>query len=301
VHKVFVNVGDAVTAGQVLMSVEGLDIGTIKAGFLKAKASRDYARTVLERRKKLFDEKIGSYKAVLESQAEHDKALAEYKAEDRRIHSVGLTDEDVTNEKEGEAHTAGTLQIKSHIDGVVVERNVVVGQYVDATTNAFRVINTRTVWIDGQIYEKDLPRIGAKTTAVFTTAAYPNRVFTGRIINIGQTVDERSRTITIRGEFSNPGAALKPQMFGELKIPVGANADAVMIPVEAVVNETGRQYVFVRTTDTTFEKRAVVAGTSVGTMIEIRDGVKSGETVAVKGVFYLKSDLKKEEFSGDEH
>jgi cobalt-zinc-cadmium efflux system membrane fusion protein len=301
VHQVFVQVGDYVKAGQILLTVEGLDVGTIKAGFLKAKATLDYEKANYERQKKLFDEKIGSQKALLESQAEYEKALAEYKAEDKRIHSVGLNDEDVTNEKIGEEHTSGTLPIKSHIDGVVVERNVVIGQFIDATTNAFKVINTNSVWVDGQIYEKDLAKINQKTSAVFKTTTYPNENFNGRIIYIGQTVDEQSRTITVRAEFSNPTNKLKPQMFGELRIPIGANAEAIMIPDEAVVKETGQEYVFVQTNDTTFEKRIVVAGTSSDKMIEIKEGLKEGETVVSKGVFYLKSELKKDELAGDEH
>lgn len=300
VHQVFVQVGDYVKAGQTLLTVEGLDVGTIKAGFLKAKATLNYEKANYERQKKLFDEKIGSQKALLESQAEYENALAEYKAEDERIHSVGLDDEDVTNEKIGEEHTSGTLPIKSHIEGIVVERNVVIGQFIDATTNAFKVINTNSVWVDGQIYEKDLAKINQKTNAVFTTITFPSEIFNGRIIYIGQTVDEQSRTITVRAEFSNSHNKLKPQMFGELRIPIGANAEAIMITDDAVVKDTGQEYVFVQTSDTTFEKRIVITGISVDNMIEIKDGLKEGEKVASKGVFYLKSELKKDELSGDD-
>jgi membrane fusion protein, heavy metal efflux system len=299
VHQVFVQVGDYVKAGQILLIVEGLDVGSIKAGFLKAKATLDYEKANYERQKKLFDEKIGSQKALLESQAEYEKALAEFKAEDKRIHSVGLDDEDVTNEKIDEEHTSGTLPIKSHIDGVVVERNVVIGQFIDATTNAFKVINTNSVWVDGQIYEKDLAKINRKTNVVFTTTTFPIEKFNGRIIYIGQTVDEQSRTITVRAEFKNPHNKLKPQMFGELKILLGTGVKGIMIPDEAVVKETGKDYVFVQTTDTTFEKRIVVAGTSADNMVEIKEGLKEGETVVSKGVFYLKSELKKDELGGE--
>ncbi len=301
VHQVFAKVGDSVTAGQILMTVEGLDIGAIKAGFLKAKATIDYTKATYERQKKLFDEKIGSQKALLESQAEYEKARAEYKAEDKRIHSVGLTDEDVTDGKKGEEHTSGTLPIKSHINGIVVERNVVIGQFVDATTNAFKIINTHSVWIDAQIYEKDLAKVNQKRDAVFTTTTYQNETFTGKIIYIGQMVDEQSRTITVRGEFLNPNNKLKPHMFGELQISIGTNAQAIMIPDEAVVKETGQEYVFIQTSDTTFEKRNVITGTSADNMIEIKEGLKEGDTIASKGVFYLKSELKKEELAGDEH
>ncbi len=301
VQKVFVKIGAYVKAGQVLMTVEGLDIGTIKAGFLKAKANLDYTKATYERQSKLFDEEIGSQKSLLESQAEYEKALAEYKAEDKRIHSIGLSDEDVNNEKTNDDHTSGTLPIKSPINGIVVERNVVLGQLVDATTNAFKVINNSTVWVDGQVYEKDLSKINQKTSAIFTSTVYPNEIFHGYIIYLGQSIDEKSRTLKIRGEFNNSQNKLKPQMFGELRIPIGENAKAIMVPEEAVIKETDFSYVFIQINDTTFKQREVVTGTSVDNRIEIKEGLKEGEIVVVTGVFYLKSELKKEELGGDEH
>jgi cobalt-zinc-cadmium efflux system membrane fusion protein len=298
VSQVFVKVGDYVTKGQILMTVEGLDAGAIIAGFIKAKANLDYTKGNYERQKILYDEKIGSQKALLESQAEHEKALAEYNAEGKRIHSVGLSDDDITNGKKAQEHSSGTLPIKSHINGVVVERNVVIGQFVDATTNAFRIINGNSVWIDGQIYEKDLEKISKKINVVFTTT-HQNELFSGKIIYIGQLVDEQSRTITIRGEFNNPHNNLKPNMFGELKIPIGTNTEAIMIPDEAVVKETGQEYVFVQTSDTTYKKRNVTTGTIVDSMIEIKQGLKEGDVIVSKGTFYLNSELKKDELTGD--
>jgi cobalt-zinc-cadmium efflux system membrane fusion protein len=301
VHKVFVKVGDYVKAGQLLMTVEGLEVGEIKAGYLKARANYDNAKANYERQKKLFDEKIGSQKSLLESQAEYEKATAEYRAEDKKIHSVGLNDEDVINEKDGDEHTSGTLPIKSLINGVVVERNVVIGQVVDATTNAFKIINTSNVWIDGQIYEKDLDKITQNSKAYFTTSSNKQNRLEGRIIYIGQTVDDNTRTILIRGEFVNQGNKLKPQMYGELQIPVGSNAKAILVPEESIVKEAGQSYLFVQTSDTTFERRDVIAGTTSGNLIEIKEGVKEGEKVVTDGVFYLKSELKKDELAEDEH
>ena len=299
VHQVFVKIGDNVKAGQILMTVEGIDVGQIKSGFLKAKASLDYTKANYERQKKLFDEKIGSQKSLLESQAEYEKAMAEFKAEDKRIHSVGFRDEDITDVNKMDEHTSGTLPIKSSINGIIVERNVVIGQLVDATTNAFKVINTSSVWVDGQIYEKDISKINQKTGAVFTSSTYQNEKFKGNVIYIGQMVDEHSRTITIRGEFSNSNNKLKPQMFGELKIPVSANAKAIMIPVESIVKEAGEEYVFLQLNDTAFEQRKVITGVSSDDKIEVKEGLKEGEIIVSKGVFYLKSELKKEELTGE--
>jgi membrane fusion protein, heavy metal efflux system len=299
VHRVFVKAGDYVKAGQILMTIEGIDVGQIKSGFLKAKASFNYAKANYERQKKLFDEKVGSQKSLLECQAEYEKALAEFQAEDKRIHSVGFRDEDISGMIINDEHTSGTLPIKSSISGVVVERNVVIGQLVDAAATAFKIINTNSVWVDGQIYEKDLAKINQKTNAEFTSATYRNEKFTGRIIYIGQIVDEHSRTITVRGEFANSNNKLKPQMYGELKIPVSANVKAIMIPAESVVKEMGREYVFIQLSDSTFEQRNVISGITADERIEIKEGLKEGERVVSKGVFYLKSELKKEELSGD--
>jgi membrane fusion protein, heavy metal efflux system len=301
VHRVFVNVGDAVTAGQVLMTVEGLDVGSIKAGYLKTKAAHNYAKTVYERQKKLFDEKIGSQKSMLESKAEYEKALAEFEAEDKKIHSVGLTDDEVTDGRLGNDHSPGTLPIKSPISGVVVERTVVIGQALDAAMSAFKVIDTRRVWIDAQIYEKDLAKINRMTTAVFTTASYPTDRFPGRIKYFGQTIDEQSRTIAVRCEIENASRKLKPQMFGELKIPLGSDANGLLVPEEAVQREGGETYVFIQAGDTTYEKRQVVTGLAMETMIEIKAGLKAGDAVVAKGVFYLKSGLKNGSQAGEEH
>lgn len=301
VHQVFANVGNYVNAGQILMTVEGLEVGEIKAGYLKARANYEYAKANYERQKKLFDEKIGSQKSLLESQSEFEKAAAEYRAEDKKIHSVGLSDEDVMKEKDGDEHTSGTLPIKSMINGVVVERNVVIGQLVDATTTAFKIINTGNVWIDGQIYEKDLGKINLNSKAVFVTASDRQSKVEGRIIYLGQTVDDKTRTILIRGDFKNPGNKLKPQMFGELQISLASDAKAILIPEESVVREASESYLFVQTSDTTFERRDVTTGIISDNMVEIKEGINEGEIVVTEGVFYLKSELKKDELGEDEH
>lgn len=295
VAKVFAKLGDNVRAGQVLMTIESFDIGVIKSAYLKAKAELDFSKANYERQKKLFDEKIGSQKAVSEYLALYQKAVADFKAEDNKIHSIGLSDEDVLNSKSSEEHTSSYISIKSPISGIVTERNVVIGQSIDPQMNAFKVINTGNVWIDGQIYEKDIAKINTKTTALFNCTAYPNESFNGNIVYVGQTVDEKSRTIMIRGDFNNSGNRLKPEMFGELKLAIGENVQAIMISEESVVKESGVSYVFVQLNDTTFEKRAVNTGVNYNGKIEIKDGLKAGEVIVTKGVFYLKSELKKSE------
>jgi cobalt-zinc-cadmium efflux system membrane fusion protein len=300
VYKIFAKPGDHVNAGTILMTVEGMEIGEIKAAFLSAKAQLDYAKVNYERQKSLAEQKVSSQKALFEAQAEYEKAAAEYNAQDKKIHSIGLTDEEIIKSNHGD-HTSGTISVKSPVNGVVVERNVVTGQYVDGTTNAFKILNTGTVWVDGQIYEKDLSKINNIKTAMFTTSSYPHDKFTGKIIFTGYTVDEQTRTINIRGEFGNPGNKLKPQMFGEMSITAGANSMAFMIPAEALIKIDNADYVFVQNNELSFAKRKVVTGALYKNLVEIKSGLNENEKIVVKGSFYLKSEMMKDELAEDEH
>lgn len=299
VHKVFVKEGDYVKVGQVLMQLEGLEIGELKAVYLKAKSNLDYYKVVYERQKTLIEQNIGSQKSLQEAKADYEKATAEFNAEDKRIHTVGLSHEDVLENGTLE-HIAGILPIKSPINGIVTERNVVIGQLVEANTTAFKIMNTSTLWADGQIYEKDLTKLNGKPKIEFTTSAYPNERFKGEIILVGQTIDEHSRTIKVRATLNNPGNRLKPQMFGEMFIPIGGSIKGIVVPGDAIIKENGKSYLFRVENDSTFKKQLVEIGGELGGKVEIKNGLKVGDKIAFKGVFFLKSELLKETLAEEE-
>ena len=301
VKKVHVNVGDNVRQGQVLFSIESLEVGALKAGFIKAKANLDFAKSTLEREKSLFEKGFSSQQMLDQVTAEYNKALADFNAEDKKIHAIGLEDKDVFDVKGDALHSSGLLYIKSPINGTIVERNLVTGQLVESTSNGLRILNTSSVWVDGQVYEKDVSRIVKRGNLSFVTLAYGEEEFSGNIINIGQTVDEKTRTITIRGEIQNKGGKLKPEMFGEMTVRIGEEVETLMLPAEALVKEGSEEYVFVQKSDTLFEKRTVKTGFHLNDKIEITEGLKEGEKVVTKGSFYLKSEIKKDEIKGDAH
>jgi cobalt-zinc-cadmium efflux system membrane fusion protein len=301
VCKVLVKAGDYVKTGQELMLLEGLEIGQIKAGFLSAKANLEYRKTNYERQKKLFEENVGAQKNLLETQNEYLKAQAEYHAEKNRINAIGLTDSEVIDGKstQSDEHGSATLPIRSPISGVVVERNVVIGQLIEATTTAFKIINLSVVWVDGQMYEKDAGKIAGKTNVDFLVSSYPGETFRGNVIYIGQMIDEKTRTITIRAELSNSSGKLKPQMFGELKIPGGNNSTAILVPAEAIIKIDNADYVFVQKEDAAFEKIPVTVCCAQNELVEITKGLKDGDAIVIKGAFYLKSELMKSSIGGE--
>lgn len=302
VCKVFVKAGDYVKAGQVLMLVEGLEIGDIKARFISARANLEYRKSHYERQQKLLAENAGAQKNLLEAQNEYEKARAEYGAEKNRINAIGLSDKEISNDNNSttDDRCTATLPVKSPISGIVAERNVVIGQLIEAATNAFKIINLRSVWVDGQMYEKDITAIISKTTADFSTASFPDEHFYGTIAVIGQMIDEKTRTITVRADFNNANGKLKPQMFGELKIPCRNNPKALIVPAEALVKIDNADFVFVQKNAESFEKRLVTIGGLQNELAEITKGLSAGENVVVKGAFYLKGELMKASFGEGE-
>lgn len=305
VQRVLVNAGSQVRKGEELMLIEGLEIGEIKAAFIKAKAHLRYAEAGAKRQRVLHEQNIGSEKTLLEAEAEYQKARAEFTAEDRKIHSVGLSDSDVEKfvNDDGDSsssHIGGLLPIRSPLSGVVAERNVVQGQLVEATTNAFRIIDTGVLWADGQMHEQDLGINPAGRPATLTVTALPGRTFKGTIVFVSPVVDPQTRTVTVRATIPNPGGLLKPNMFGELRLGAGPGKNVLTVPENALVRENGSSLVFIGVNDTLFVRRTVSLGVGINGDVEVTSGVKEGERVVVNGSFLLKSELSKDVFGEEE-
>jgi len=299
VKKVFVSVGNNVSAGQTLMLIEGLEIGVLKADFLKSKTTLSFTEQEYARQKKLAELDAGSQKNLISSKAEYEKALAEFNSMDKKIHSIGLKDDDIVNDK-NDLHSAGDLAIKSPISGVIVERNVVVGQYLESSSIAFKILNTRSLLVDGQIYESDFSKIGNTSSGEFKTPSLPDETFLCDITYKGQLIDEKTRTIKIRAKINNPRNRLIPQMFGDLIVKLAESRKSLFLPSSSVFKDGEQSFVFVQESDSTFRKVEVKTGLELENKAEIVSGLKEGDKVVTNGVFELKSELLKESFGEGE-
>lgn len=296
VYKVYARIGDFVRKGQILMYIESVEIGEIKSKFLKSKAQLDFAESNYKRQKALIEQNIGSQKSFFEVEAEYNKALAEYKAEDKRIHSIGLTDDDIMNKNDDNSHTSGLLAIKSPVNGLVTERNVVIGQFVDVTTNAFVIVDINNLIVEGQIREDEISKISGKPDITFTTQTYQGNEFNGKVYYESQIVDPQTRTIGIRAKIKNNNMMLKPEMFGLMQIPILSSVKGIIVSSDALEKIDDNLVLFVALNDSTFEKRKVEIGTELDGKTEIKKGLNEGDKYVTKGTFYLKSELMKESF-----
>jgi cobalt-zinc-cadmium efflux system membrane fusion protein len=142
--------------------------------------------------------------------------------------------------------------------------------------------------VEAPIFEKDLGRLSKQGTAVFTTAAFPDQEFRGRLVDIGKVVDEQSRTATAVFEVSNRSEQLSIGMQANVRLEGGAQVPVVLIPREAVLDNEGRKIVYVLMSGEEFERRDVVLGDEYGGTVAILSGIKPGERVVTQGAYQLK-------------
>lgn len=186
--------------------------------------------------------------------------------------------------------------LTSPVTGIINEIKATSGQQVESGTEILSLANLSTVLLEAQVFEKDLPLVRESTRASFTASALSGEVYTigtadgdGRIISIGQTVNEQTRTVAVIYEVKNPAQRLRDGMFVEMTIDTSGNQTVLAVPKKAVVTEQGQSFVFIFDGGETFEKRPVALGTEGADFYEIKSGLKEGERVVTEGIYQLRS------------
>jgi membrane fusion protein, copper/silver efflux system len=183
-----------------------------------------------------------------------------------------------------------TVALPSPVGGFVVQKNVLQGQRVMAGDALYRIADLSTVWVEGEVFERDLAavRVGQSVTAELD--ALPGVTRRGRITYVYPTVNPETRTARVRVELSNRRMELKPGMYATLRWPGRGAASALTVPRSAVVSTGERNLVFVKRGDGMLEPRLVSIGGATGDRIEILRGLVAGETVVASATFLLDAE-----------
>ena len=182
-----------------------------------------------------------------------------------------------------------TVTLRSPVNGVVIEKAVLGGQRIMAGEPVYKIADLGTVWLEGQVFEQDLPavRIGQEVTAEFQALPGENR--TGRITNIYPTLDPETRTARVRVALANPGLRLKPGMYATFRFDAPTRA-VTSVPRSAVLSTGKRDVVFVRQADGALARREVVLGVTTDDRVQVLKGVTPGETVVASATFLVDAE-----------
>ena len=193
--------------------------------------------------------------------------------------------------KEGEmiAH----YELRAPFDGTVIGKNVVLAERVGPDTEMFQVADLSTLWVQADIYQKDLPKTRQLGETLRFRSPDSDHLHEARIFYTGDILDPETRTVRLRATIDNPDRHLKPGMFVEIALPGETLSNIVTLPASAIQEVEGHDVVFVQTGLEAFEKRKVKVGMRSGDTVQIRDGLQPGNKVVVVGGFALKSELMK--------
>ncbi|HEX7972709.1 MAG TPA: efflux RND transporter periplasmic adaptor subunit [Thiobacillus sp.] len=281
--KVNASLGDRVRPGQALALLDSIELGEARSAYLQAASEAAVAQAGFERAQRLNADNIIPEKDYLRARAEHEKARASLRAAADKLAMMGVNP----------AKQSGSVfPLVAPFAGTVIEKHAILGELREADESAFTVADLSTLWIEADLFEKDLARVRPGAQASVTVSAYPGEVFKGKLTYISSVVDKESRTVKARVEVPNPDGRLKPEMFATAAIHTGSSTKALLLPEDAVLLVQGQPTVFVAEKDG-FAPRAVEVGERAQGRVVIRSGVAAGEAVVVSGAYALKARLLK--------
>lgn len=288
VVRIVRDLGNRVKSGDLLAVVESAALGEAQADYGRAAAQIELAQRNYEREQGLLAQHVSSEREAFEARASYEVAKVELASAAARVRALGGDP----------GATSAEVSIISPIAGNVVEREAVAGQVVGPDTRLFTVADLGRVWLNIDIYDKDLGRVRVGQAVEVRSDAFPDDVFHGKLDHIGQVVDTATRTLKARVEIENNRERLRPGMFVRASIAIPLSSGIPVVPAGAIQEIDGRSVVFVPRGADGFEVRAVAAGeaTRDGRVV-VHSGVDVGDRIVAAGSFALKSELLKGSFA----
>jgi membrane fusion protein, heavy metal efflux system len=274
VVDVHARLGDYVKKGQLLMDVQSTDVSGAFGQYLKAVNDEHLARAQLDRAKLLNDKGAIPNSQVEIAQNGEDNAKAALSAAEEQLRVLGV-DKD---------HPAATVKVYAPASGYIVAQSVTAAGAAGVTyagsANAFTIADLSHVWIVCDVYENDLPMAHLGQKVDIHLSAYPDRVLTGVISDIGAILDPQIRAAKVRIQVDNPGTLMRIGMFATATIHGRTLQVRAQVPASAVLHLHDRDWVYVPAADKKFRRVSVRAGDILpGNMQEILSGIEVGQQV----------------------
>jgi len=271
VVEIHARLGDVVTKGQLLLRVQSADMSGAFSDYRKAVADEQLARTQLERSKLLFDKGAIALNDLQVAQDTEDKAKVDVENTTERLRVLGGSID----------HPAAIVDIRAPVSGVITDQQVTTAAGVAGlgSPNPFTISDLSYVWILCDVYENNLAIVHLGQKAEIRLNAYPDKVFSGTIGNIGPVLDPNLRTAKVRIEVRNPGL-MRVGMFVTATFHGQKKETHALIPATAILHLHDRDWVYVPAGDRKFRRVEVVAGETLpGNMQEVISGIQPGAQV----------------------
>jgi cobalt-zinc-cadmium efflux system membrane fusion protein len=287
----FASAGDDVKKGMSLYTVDSPDLVQAGSSMIAAAGTLQLTTRALKRSKELYEIQGVSQKDLDQAISEQQSAEAALKAARDAVRIFGKTDAEM-DRMIAERKVDSVLVVRSPITGKVTARSAAPGLFTQPGNPPapYTVSDISTMWMVANVVESDFPflRLGEKVDVKVN--AYPGRVFQGKIVNIGASIDLNTRRVSVRSEIRDPKHELRPGMFATFVIRTGQAVRSVAVPLNGVVREgDGTLTVWVTTERRRLVRRAVKVGLQQDGFAQIVEGLRPGELVATEGALFLSN------------
>lgn len=293
VLETMVDVGSRVRAGDIVARVSSPELTQAQLNFLRANSAFSLAERAVDRARQLFSADVISAAELQRRETELAVARAELRAANDHLSLLGFDSAMQTRIRDS-GQLDSSVAVRASRPGVVLERNVSPGQVAQPGDPLFTVADLSALWAVGALPEQSASFARVGQSVEIEVPALSNRRFRARIVFVGDIVQPETRTVAIRTEVDNATRELKPQMLAKLLL-IGPKEQALAVPDTAVVRESDRDHVFVRTGEDTFRLQPLELGPSVQGRRAVLRGLQEGTPIVREGAFHLNNERKRAE------
>ena len=289
ISRILVDLGSKVKEGDPLLYVASPDVANAISTYRKARNREALAKRVLDRNKELMTRGALAGKDLESSEADYNDANTDVENSLQSLRIFGITQDEIEHAERQGIAISPELAVRAPISGVVVQKLVSPGQLIQAgSTACFVISDVSTVWVQGHIFDRDLPQVHRGDPVEQTNPAFAG-TFRGEVAYVGASVDPATRTTPVRIVTHNPEGLLKKDMFVDAAIRTGERVNLVAVPVSAVLHdEQNEPMVYVESAPGKFAKRLVQVGEQREDQVEIRGGLQPGEQVVSDGSLFVQ-------------
>ena len=287
--RILVDTGAKVKQGDPLLYVSSPDVANATSAYRKARNRELLAQRIVDRMNELLSHGAIASKDLESAEADYNDARTDVQTSLQALRIFGITQQEIDQAQQQGTAISTELAVRAPIAGVVVQKLVSPGMLIQAgATVCFMLSDTSTVWVQGHIFDRDLPFVRTGDSVEETNPASA-RTFHGVVNYVGAFVDPATRTTPVRIVTQNPEGLLKKDMFVEAAIRTGSQANVLAVPASAVLRDDKNEpIVYVQAEPGKFTQRSVTIGMLQDGMIAITAGLQKGESVLADGSLFVQ-------------
>jgi cobalt-zinc-cadmium efflux system membrane fusion protein len=287
ISRIMVDAGSTVKAGDPLLYVASPDVAAAISTYRKARNREQFNQHIIDRQKVLLDRGAVAQKDYESAVADFNDAMTDVENSLNSLKIFGITQPQIDQaEQQGKA-ISPELALRAPIAGTVVQKLVSPGMLIQAgMTVCFVLSNVSTVWVQGHIFDRDLPSVHVGDPVVERNASF-DEPFHGTVTYVGAFVDPATRTTPVRIVTENPRGILKKDMFIDAVVQTKAQSSLLAVPVSAVLRDDKNEpIVYVQQQPGRFAMRSVTTGPQRDALIAITSGLQAGDVVVSSGSLF---------------